>query len=90
MTAFDPRSKNTEYLTRDTDGQLDFISSDASDTFAHHRKDFTYQQPNEGRDERDVTHGRKSTAFHDVYRTTNGIRKFDEPNDYYRDPRPVQ
>lgn len=90
MSSFDPRSKNRRYLSRDTSGQLEFTSSDATDTFAHHMCGFNYMATDEGRVDQGSISGRNNSSWRVCYRDDEGIRKFDQPDDYYRDPRDPQ
>lgn len=83
---FDPREKNCKYLTRDTSGQLEFISTDGTNGFAHHGI-YDSMTPAQGRTINNISKGRANTSYREIYLSTDGVRKFDEPYDYYRDPR---
>lgn len=87
MFEFDPRSVNKRYLTRETSGQFHFVRTDTMDTFAHQCSGWGYGTAAEGRQDHGFGLGRTSTAFHMNFRDEDGIRKIDQPDDYYRDPR---
>lgn len=94
MRPFNPRSKNRKYLSRSTHGQLEFTSCDSTETFSHQHGIMAYQTTNEGRDdqgfESSFIYGRDDRPWRQCFRDPVGIRKFDEPDDYYRDPRDPQ
>lgn len=87
MATFDPRSKNRMYLTRETEGQFGFTCGNNTDTFAHHCTNFSYNTTHEGRVDEGNVMGRANTCWRNFYRDEDGVRRFDEPDDYYRDSR---